>query len=212
MTLDPAYLIKSDAVLRAHYQPAMPRALDKELSTLDPHCKAFIARAPFLCVATSSPEGFADCSPKGDAPGFVDVLDDHTIAIPDRRGNNRLDTLTNLIANPQIGLIFFIPGVDETLRINGHADISVDPGLIAKYEVKGKQPTAVIVVHVEEAYLHCPKALIRSNLWAGASDFDRKSFPTLTKMISDQVGEHLEGNALAEAESAYEKRIEETLY
>jgi PPOX class probable FMN-dependent enzyme len=209
---DPEFRIENAAQLREHYQPAMQRALDKQLDHLDSHCKSFINEAPFLCIATSSPDGFADCSPKGDAPGFVDVLDDRTIVIPDRRGNNRLDTLTNLLANPQIGLIFLIPGVDETLRINGRAEISVDPDLLQNYEVKGKLPTAMIVVHVEEAYLHCPKALIRSNLWARARDFDRKSFPTLTKMISDQLGENLEGKALKEAEADYEKRIEETLY
>jgi len=209
---DPKFRIENTAQLREHYRPAMQGALDKQLDRLDPHCRSFIDRAPFLCIATSSPDFLADCSPKGDDPGFVDVLDDRTIVIPDRRGNNRLDTLTNLLANPQIGLIFFIPGVDETLRINGRAEISVDPALLENYEVKGKLPTAMIVVHVEEAYLHCPKALIRSNLWARARHFDRKSFPTLTKMLSDQIGQHLEGDALKQAEAAYEKRIEETLY
>lgn len=212
MKPDRNYTITNPQALRERYPAASPRAVKKQLDYLDRHCKAFLSLAPFLCIATSSPDGFADCSPKGDAPGFVEVLDDRTIAIPDRPGNHRLDTLSNLLANPQIGLICFIPGVDETLRINGRAEISVDPALLGRFAVKGRLPTAVIVVHVKEAYLHCPKALIRANLWARAGDFERQRFPTLMKMISDQLGENLDAAELAEVEAAYEKRIEETLY
>lgn len=212
MDLDPRHVVTGHEALREHYKPAMQKALDKQLDHLDTHCKAFIARSPFLCIATSSPDGYADNSPKGDEPGFVHVLDDRTVGIPDRLGNNRLDTISNLIHDPRIGLIFFIPGVDETLRVNGRAEITVDPELLARSTFRGKPPTSMIVVHVEEAYLHCPKALIRSSLWQRAGEKDRKPFPTLTKMLSDQLGTPLEGEALAAAEREYDKRIKDTLY
>lgn len=212
MELEPSHVISSEEVLREHYKPAMQKAVEKQLDHLDKHCRAFIERSPFLCIATSSPDGYADNSPKGDEPGFVRILDETTIGIPDRMGNNRLDTITNLLKNPQIGLIFFIPGVDETLRINGRAEVSIDPELLEPSTFRGKAPTSMIVVHVEEAYLHCPKALIRSTLWQRASAGDEKPFPTLTKMLSDQLGTPLEGEALAAAEKEYEKRIIDTLY
>ncbi len=211
MELDATHVITSETALREHYKPAMQKALDKQLDRLDEHCRAFIERSPFLCIATSSPDGYADNSPKGDEPGFVRILDERTLGIPDRMGNNRLDTISNLLTNPQIGLIFFIPGVDETLRVNGRAEISVDPALLAPSTFRDKAPTSMIVVHIEEAYLHCPKALIRSTLWQRAAG-DHKPFPTLTKMLSDQLGTPLEGEALAEAEKEYSRRIEETLY
>lgn len=212
MEMDSRHVITSEEALREHYQPAMQRALDKQLDQLDEHCRAFIERSPFLCLATSSPNGYADNSPKGDEPGFVRVLDERTIGIPDRKGNNRLDSITNLLDDPRVGLIFFIPGVDETLRINGRAEISVDPALLEASTFRGQMPTAMIVVHIEEAYLHCPKALIRSSLWQRAAAGDRKPFPTLTKMLSDQLGEPLEGEALARAEAQYQQRIIDTLY
>ncbi len=212
MELDADHVITSEEALRTHYKPAMQKALNKQLDSLDKHCKAFIERSPFLCIATSSPDGYADNSPKGDEPGFVRILDDRTIGIPDRMGNNRLDTISNLLQNPQIGLIFFIPGVDETLRVNGRAEISVDPALLELSTFRGKAPTSMIVVHIEEAYLHCPKALIRSTLWQRAGEKDQKPFPTLMKMLYDQFGTPLEGEALAAVEKEYEKRIQETLY
>lgn len=214
MELDANHVITSETALRDHYKPVMQKALDKQLDRLDEHCRAFIERSPFLCIATSSPDGYADNSPKGDEPGFVRILDERTLGIPDRMGNNRLDTISNLLTNPQIGLIFFIPGVDETLRVNGRAEISVDPSLLAPSTFRDKAPTSMIVVHIEEAYLHCPKALIRSTLWqrAAAGNGNDKPFPTLTKMLSDQLGTPLEGEALAAAEKEYERRIEETLY
>lgn len=211
MKLNQEYVIEKEEQLRELYRAPSQRALDKQLNRLEKHCKRFIAHAPFLCISTSSPDGWADCSPKGDAPGFVQILDDQTIAIPDRPGNNRLDSLTNLLVNPQIGLIFLIPGVDETLRINGHAEISTDPGLLAGFEVKGKLPVTAIVVHIEEAYLHCPKALIRADLWARARD-KQENFPTLVKMLTDQLGDNLEGEELEKAEQEYQVKIEQTLY
>ena len=212
MKLSQDHIITSEAELRNIYKQPGKSAIEKELDCLDPHCRTFIERSPFICIATASPDGFGDNSPKGDAPGFVRVLDDKTVAIPDRRGNNRLDSIVNVLKNPQIGLIFFIPGVNETLRINGKAEISVEPELLQASEVNGKLPTSMMVVHVEEAYLQCPKALVRSSLWEVASDFDRKSFPSLTKMISDQMGVKLSKDQLTQMEADYEKKIEESLY
>lgn len=211
MELDEAYVIRAEQDLRQHYRVPSQRALDKQLERLEQHGKRFIQHSPFLCISTSSEDGWADCSPKGDAPGFVKILDDQTIAIPDRPGNNRLDSLTNLLANPRIGLVFLIPGVDETLRINGRAEITTDPDLLAGFEVRGKLPTTAIVVHIEEAYLHCPKALIRADLWSRARN-GQENFPTLTKMLTDQLGENLEGEELEKAEQEYQIKIEQTLY
>jgi len=206
------HIIRSETELRKLYKQPGKNAIEKELDFLDQHCKRFIAHSPFICIATSSPDGFGDNSPKGDAPGFVRVLDDRTIAIPDRRGNNRLDSLGNVLKNPQVGLIFFIPGVNETLRVNGKAELSIEPELLQGSAVNNKLPTSMLIVHVEEAYLQCPKALVRSSIWEVAADFDRKSFPSLTKMISDQMGVELSKDQLTQMEAEYEKKIEDTLY
>lgn len=212
MKLSQDHLITSEAALRNIYKQPGKNAIGKELDYLDPHCKTFIARSPFICIATVSPDGFGDNSPKGDAPGFVRVLDDKTIAIPDRRGNNRLDSIGNVLKNPQIGLIFFIPGVNETLRINGKAEISVEPELLQASEINSKLPLSMMVVHIAEAYLQCPKALIRSSLWEVTSDFDRKSFPSITKMISEQMGFRPTKDQLTQMEAEYEQKVKDTLY
>jgi PPOX class probable FMN-dependent enzyme len=154
--------------LAALYDAPNARVVAKEIDHVDAAGRAFIAAAPFLILATCTRDG-ADCSPKGDQPGFVAVLDDKTLLIPDRRGNNRIDGLRNIVENPQVALIFMIPGVDETYRVNGRARISADPALRRRFAVNGKEPTTVIVVTVDQAFPHCPKALVRSGLWkAGA--------------------------------------------
>jgi hypothetical protein len=142
-----------------------PLALAKEQSRLDVHCQNFIARSPFVLVATSNAAGRCDVSPKGDAPGFVVVLDEHRLVIPDRPGNKRLDGMRNLLQNPHVGLIFLIPGMEETLRVNGRGSIVRDPDALARCEVRGKVPTLGIGVEVEEAFIHCAKAFKRSGLW-----------------------------------------------
>ena len=159
----------------------------KELGKLDKHCRHFISLSPFLVLATAGADGSADASPRGDAPGFVAVLDDRTLLIPDRRGNKRIDSLRNVVENPQAGLIFFIPGVNETLRVNGRAEIVTDPALLEPLAVQGKVPESGLLLHVDEAYLHCAKALIRSKLWNAESQIDRKTLPTLGQMIADQI-------------------------
>lgn len=185
--LHDAHLVKDDAALRALFPATHAIALQKSMTRLDAHAKAFIARAPFLCIGTQSAEGRADVSPRGDAPGFVLCLDDQRLAIPDRPGNNRLDTLANIIANPAVGLIFMVPGFDDTLRVNGRAEVRRDPELLARMAVHDRTPTVAIVVTIEEAFLHCAKAFRRSNLWDQAARQDRREMPSLVKMILDQT-------------------------
>ena len=172
--------------LRGIYGPVLERARIKILPKLDKHCRHFISLSPFLCLGTASADG-ADVTPRGDRPGFVHVLDDFTIAIPDWRGNNRLDSLLNIVSNPQVGMVFLIPGVDETLRVNGKAEISTEPELLARWKVNGTHPKSAIVVNVEEAFMHCGKALIRSRLWHEDAKIDRKELPTYGQMLKDQI-------------------------
>jgi len=174
--------------LRESYGSPGERALKKQLSRLDKHCRDFIARSPFLVIASADPSGRCDASPKGDAPGFVQVIDDTTLLIPDRLGNNRIDTLANLVARPGIGLIFFVPGINETLRVNGKSLITTDPALLEPLAVNGKVPRSAILVTAEEIYFHCGKALIRSDLWNPDKQVRRSDFPSLGRILADQIG------------------------
>ena len=184
-------VIDDPGALRQHYgEPSRPARL-KQLDRLDQHCRAFIARSPFLVMATADATGRSDASPKGDAPGFVVVADDMTLLIPDRIGNNRIDGLLNILANPHVGLLFFLPGYQETLRVNGMARISIDPAHLDATAHAGKPPRTVIVVSVEEAYMHCGKVLIRSGLRDPDRRIEKRSCPSLARIISDQVAERL---------------------
>lgn len=174
--------------LRESYGAPSERSLKKQLNRLDKHCRDFIARSPFLVIASADPSGRCDASPKGDAPGFVQVIDDTTLLIPDRLGNNRIDTLANLLARPGIGLIFFVPGINETLRVNGRAYITTDPALLEPLAVNGKVPRSAILVTAEEIYFHCGKALIRSDLWNPDKQVRRSDFPSLGRILADQIG------------------------
>jgi PPOX class probable FMN-dependent enzyme len=180
--------IGSKTELRDRYGAPSERSLLKELTKLDEHCRNFIARSPFLVIATCGADGLGDCSPRGDAPGFVAVLDDNTILIPDRLGNNRTDSLRNIIDNPGIGLLFLLPGVNETLRVNGRARITTDRALLAPLAAQGKAPRSGLLIEVKEAYLQCGKALIRSKLWDQSTQIERASFPSLGKILADQIG------------------------
>ncbi len=151
--------------LREFIPPPSGPALAKEIDRIDEHARAFIERAPFALIATSNAEGKCDVSPKGDVPGFVQVLDDHTLVIPDRPGNQRADSLQNILANPHIGMLMIIPGVDWTLRVNGRAELVRDPDVLQRCAVEGKLPLLGIAMHVEELFLHCPKCFLRSQLW-----------------------------------------------
>ena len=179
--------INDEVQLRGLYEDPMELALLKQLDRLDDHCRNFIAHSPFVVVGSTRQGRGTDVSPRGDAPGFVRVLDANTIAIPDRPGNNRLDTMSNIVTDSEVGLLFFIPGIDETLRVNGRARLSRDPALMAAAAVKGREPRLMIIVAVREAFLHCGKALKRSRLWHDDYRVDKQSFPSLGRMIVEQT-------------------------
>jgi PPOX class probable FMN-dependent enzyme len=183
-------------------------AVRKQISALDDHCRAFIERSPFLFLATSNARGDCDVSPKGDAPGFVQVLDDHTIVIPDRPGNNRLDSLRNIVENPHAAVLFMIPGADWTLRVNGRATIIRDPDILERSAVGGKRPPLGLAIEVEEAFLHCPKCILRSNLWE-SNGWEYKDDLSFAQIVSDHV--KLRGVPVEVVEKALDK-AHETLY
>jgi PPOX class probable FMN-dependent enzyme len=183
----PDFDVTTEEALRALYPPTHTLAALKALPVLDPHAREFIRRAPFLCIGTQNRDGKADVSPRGDPSGFVQVLDDRTLAIPDRPGNNRLDTLSNILSNPAVGVLFMVPGFDDTLRVNGTARLTTDPELLQQMAVNDRVPTLAILVSVTEVYLHCAKAFRRSRLWDPDARQDRREMPSLLKMILDQT-------------------------
>ncbi len=195
------------ASLRAHFGEPSERARLKQLDRLDRHCRAFIALSPFCVVATAGADGMVDASPKGDAPGFVQVVNDNTLLVPDRPGNNRVDGHTNLLGNPGIGLLFFIPGLRETLRVNGTAELNTDPAHLASLIAQGKPPKAALIVSVREAYMHCGKAIIRSKLWDPASQVATGAFPSLGKVLADQIGGMDAAQADKDTEQAYREKL-----
>ena len=194
--------ISSRDELRTHYKAASEGSLRKEMKALDPHAKGFLKRCPFVLIGSSDGACNADVTPKGDRPGFAVVLDQNTIAIPDRPGNNRLDTLENILRNPSVGLLFLIPGMNETLRVNGDARITIDASLRERLAVDGKAPQSVIVVTVKAAYMHCAKAFMRSELWKPESWYDRATLPTLGQIMRDQL-------ALAETAGDIDRDLDE---
>ena len=181
-------MIETIEALRRLYSEAKGRAVQKQMSHIDEHCARFIALSPFVVLASSDSQGALDASPRGGAPGFVRVADEHTLLIPDSPGNNRLDTLTNIIATGSVGLLFMIPGVDETLRVNGRARLNDDASMLATFADEKRTPKLVIEITVIDAYLHCAKAFMRSRLWSPASRVDRAVLPTMGEMLSDQTG------------------------
>lgn len=198
----------SNALRTVYKQPA-GRAVHKQLGHLDVHCRRFIELSPFVVLASNGADGRSDASPRGGPPGFVKVLDDKRLAFGDSPGNNRLDTLSNIVAHPQIGLLFLIPGVNETLRVNGAVRVTSDAQLCEAMSVERKRPASVMVVDVHEAYLHCAKALMRSKLWDEDTKIVRTALPTMNQMIKDQTGgseEHIE------SQEAMEARYKEMLY
>jgi len=201
--------VASDGELRALYPEPSELVQRKDLKRLDRHCRNFIAHSPFVVLATSGADGGVDASPRGDAPGFVTVVDDRTLLIPDRRGNNRLDSMANVVATGQVGLLFLVPGIGETLRVNGRASVVTDQAVLSAMAVNGKAPTAALKVEVEEAFLHCAKAIIRSKLWQDDYRAGRAEIPTLGRMIADQLNE---GKEVAETEAHIEQSYREHLY
>jgi len=200
--------IKTLEELRSHYGAPSKRALLKELDHVDKHCRRFIELSPFMLIGTVGADGRADVSPRGEAPGFVHVLDEKRLALPDRPGNNRLDSLTNIVTNPAVGLCFLVPGVHEALRINGQAEIRDDEDLKAMFAIKGRLPATVLVITVQEAYLQCAKSVMRSRLWDPDARIDRSELPTMGEMLRDQIG----GDMEAEPQDKMLERYKDILY
>ena len=193
------------AALVASYAPVSKIAALKDIGRIDAHMGRFIALSPICFISTADAAGKQDVTPRGDPPGSFKVLDEHTICLADRPGNNRLDTLKNLLENPRVALVFLLPGTNETVRVAGTARLSTDPELLASMAVQGKAPVCAIVVAVEQAYLHCAKALLRSRLWTGEYAQPRGTFPSISRMVGDQVGMSEEDKKAGEArtERAY---------
>lgn len=174
--------------LRAIYNEPMGGAVKKVLSRLDHHCRAYIAKSPFCVLATADAVGHLDASPKGGPAGFIKIKDDYTVMLPDWPGNNRLDGLENILVNPHVGLLLFVPGMNEMLRLNGRATITVDPVLKKPFETEGKLPLSLIIIRIDQVFLHCARALQRSALWDSTRHVDRaKDFPTMGQMLADQI-------------------------
>ncbi len=194
--------------LDALYGEPVGAAVTKEIDYISDHYKAFVDKAPFVVLATVGPEGL-DCTPRGDPPGFVRVRDRKTVLIPDRRGNNRIDSLRNIVRDPRIALLFLIPGIGNTLRINGRAEISVDPELCASFGMEGKLPRSVLVVTAESVYFQCPKALVRSRLWSADAQIARSELPSTGEMLAALSKGTIDGD---EYDRAYPQRLKETIY
>jgi len=174
--------------LRTLYGAAKERALKKEMASLDVHCRQFIGLSPFVVIGSGDHAGHLDTSPRGGMPGFVRILDNNTLLLPDSPGNNRLDTLENILSSKEVGMLFLIPGVDETLRVNGIASLHTDVQYLDLCTTELRPPKLVIKVHVRQVYLHCAKAFMRSKLWDQSSQIDRKLMPTMNEMIGSQTG------------------------
>jgi PPOX class probable FMN-dependent enzyme len=206
MTTD--YIVRSEAELEALYGAPSAGAIAKEIDYIHPHYRAMIEASPFMVLSTSGPEGL-DTSPRGDPAGFVHVLDERTLVIPDRRGNNRADSLRNIVNDPRVSLLFLIPGVGETLRVNGTAVVSVAPDLVARFPFRNTLPRSVIVVTADRVYFQCPKALVRSELWNPARQIERKALPSTGTILSDITNGTVGG---AQYDRDYPERLRTTIY
>jgi PPOX class probable FMN-dependent enzyme len=200
--------LESREELRSHYGAVHDLAVKKSLPALDRHARSFIEKSPFVLIGSSDRDGSGDVTPKGDKPGFVAILDDITLAIPDRPGNNRLDTFENVIVNPTLGLLFLIPGMNETLRINGEGRLTADATLREQLAVDGRPPITVLVVKIRAVYMHCAKAFMRSQLWKPESWPQRSEMPTLGEILRDQAALAKSGGELdADLAEAYRKTL-----
>src|ERR1700688_942660 len=208
MQIDPTLIVRDEAELAEMYGPALERSVRKQLDHLDDLSRAFIAASPMLIIGSQGPTA-ADNSPRGDVPGFVKVADDHTLLIPDRRGNNRLDTLRNLVKNPKIGLLFLFPGANESFRVNGEAVVSRDPALTEQFVMQGQAPRTVIVVTVKEAYIQCSRALVRADLWNPQKHAALGAVPSMGTMLAQHTGGVVDAKAFDEEAKA---RVPKTLY
>lgn len=196
------------AALKARVGEPKPQIAKKEMPALDGHCRRFIALSPFLCLGTQSASGHADVSPRGDPPGFVKVLDERTLLIPDRPGNRRVDSMKNILENGRVGLLFLVPGIEETLRVNGRATIVEDEALLAPLAVEGRRPRIAIRVAIDEVFFHCAKALKRSRLWDPERHLDRGDFPRYGEIIRDERDPEGDADAIeAELQENYRTQL-----
>ena len=202
------HLIRDEAALTAIYGEPSTTSIFKEIDFIHPHYRAMIEASPFVVIATSGPEGL-DASPRGDPAGFVHVMDDKTLLIPDRRGNNRIDSLRNIVRDDRVGLLFLIPGIGETLRVNGRAAISTAPELIGRFPYQGTLPRTVIVVRVQAVYFQCSKALVRSDLWNPARQIARKELPSTGTILKDVTAGRAGGE---QYDWDYPDRMRATIY
>lgn len=193
--------------LREVIAPPKQRSLDKEIDHLDEHCRRFIALSPFVVISSSGADGSCDSSPKGGPPGFVRVLDGHTLLVPDATGNRRLDGLQNMLANPQVGLLFLIPGMRETLRVNGRVAITRDPELLRGLETGGRDAALALLIDVEVAYIHCAKCIIRSGLWDATTWSPADELPSAAEILSDHIGIGDVAASAAALEDSYTNHI-----
>lgn len=200
--------IVSQTELRETYREPAPRAQQKVLDHIDRHARDFIALSPFCVISSLGADGRQDTSPRGDPPGFVAVLDERTLLIPDRPGNNQVDSLQNVIAHPEVGLLFLVPGMNETLRVSGTAEIVTDEALLAPLTVGRKAPPSGLRITVEEAFLHCGRSLIRSRLWEADAQIDRACYPTYGQVLADQI----RGANAAEIDASEAEANRERLY
>ncbi|HET6307925.1 MAG TPA: pyridoxamine 5'-phosphate oxidase family protein [Rhodopila sp.] len=201
-------LIRDEAGLDAIYGESPAAAIAKEIDYIHPHYRTLIEASPFVVLATCGPEGL-DCSPRGDPAGFVHVLDDQTLLLPDRRGNNRIDSLRNIVRDDRVALLFLIPGIGETLRVNGRATISTDPALIERFRFRDTLPRSVIVVRTESVYYQCPKAVVRSELWNPDRHIDRKTLPSNGRILADISAGKVGGE---QYDRDYPERLRQTIY
>lgn len=211
--LNPDYIIQEEADLRTLFSATHDIAIKKCRDHIDQYARAFIERSPFICIGTQSQHGDADVSPRGDPCGFVKILDDKTLLIPDRPGNNRLDTLSNILTNPQVGLLFMVPGFDDTMRINGTATLTKDPALLSQMDINGRTPRVAIAVHVQEVFIHCAKAFRRAKLWDLDQHQDRSEVPSLMKIILDQTtGAPTDPHEMDKLDADLERDYKQTMY
>jgi uncharacterized protein len=202
------HIIRDIAALEALYGEVNEASALKEISYLHPHYAAFVKASPFAVLATVGPHGL-DASPRGDPPGFIEIVDDKTLLVADRRGNNRIDSLRNIIADPHIALLFLVPGVGETLRVNGTAEISTDPELLARFAVNDKAPRTMLVIHIESVFFQCSRALIRSELWNPDRHIDRKALPSTGQILAAVTDQRIDGETY---DRELPPRLKATLY
>jgi hypothetical protein len=202
------HIIRDLAALEALYGEVSEVSALKEITYLHPHYAAFIKASPFAVLATSGPSGL-DASPRGDPAGFIAIADDKTLLVADRRGNNRIDSLRNILADPRVALLFLVPGIGETLRVNGTAEISVDPELLARFAVAGKAPRSMLVVHIESVFFQCSRALIRSELWNPAKHISRSALPSTGEILAAVTQDRIDGQTY---DRELPLRLKQTLY